>query len=121
MALLRIALGFLCFLQGFGVLFLAQRSPLGGWLATLGVPQPHGVARALAILELVGGPLLMAGLLVVPITLTLLLVTVLGLTFGAGPRHWLAGGAGQQGFEHGLLLLASQVCLLLSSRGGRGR
>lgn len=121
LALLRVALGFVCFTHGFAKLFLGQRTPLGSWLAALGVPQPHAVATALAVLELVGGPLLMAGLLVVPIVLVLLLLTVLGLALGPGPRAWFAGGAGQQGLEHGVLLLASQTCLLLSSRGARGR
>ncbi len=121
LALLRMTLGFLCFTHGFATLFLGQRAAAGGWLAALGVPQPQAIAWALALLEFIGGPLLMAGLLVVPLTAAFLLLTALGMAFGVRPRAWFASGASQASLEHGVLLLASLACLLLSARAGRGR
>lgn len=93
-------------------------------LATLGIPAPEVTAWATALLELVGGVLLMVGAFVVPLSVPLLAVMATAM-FGVHLRYGFASvrlkslsttGAefGPVGYELNLLYMAVLVTLALA-------
>ena len=123
---LRVMLGFGFAAHGYAKL---ARGPgqFAAILATLGVPQPHLTAWATSLVELLGGVSLMAGALVVPLTLPLAIVMLTAMF--SVHRHYgfssvrlkavTAHGAefGPVGYEINLLYLAGLLTLALTGPG----
>ena len=117
--LLRIGVGLTFFLAGLGKV-MGGVGGFAGFLGSLGVPMAGVAGPFVAYLELFGGLLLLAGLLVRPISallvfnmlVAMLLVTVPGWL---GAENGLAGGFGQTRAE--LLLALSCAARVLTGAG----
>ena len=96
---------------------LAGTSPLfGDWLATQHIPLPHAVAWGVTIAEIVGSPCLALGLLVRPWALLFMLVYAAGLVLVHMPAGWFVVGAGRNGMEYSVLLIASLAVVAVRAR-----
>jgi len=113
---LRIALGVIFVDAGFGKWRRGIRGT-GDWMDSLGIPFPHLAASAVATLELVGGLLLLAGMLVswvaIPLALNMLVATYISkvnlqMSFQGGEK---------QGYELNVILVAACVALILLGAG----
>lgn len=116
-----------------GVIFVVHGSPklfggVGGFaesLAGLGFPLPALFAWAGTLLEFFGGLALIAGLLVTPVALLLVVEMSLGILLVHAANGFWVVGPGRNGVEFNLLLIAALLALVLAGPGaaaiGRGR
>lgn len=87
---------------------------VGGFFGQLGVPAPELMAWVVAIVELVGGVMLIAGLLTRPVAVALA-IDMLAATVLV---HWENGLFAQAGgYELTLLLLAASLALAIAGPG----
>jgi len=108
-----------------GVIFVAHGWPKlsGGvagtaeFLGSLAVPFPLMVAWFLAILETVGGLLLVVGYLVVPVAALLAAHMTAGIFLVHLPNGFFVVGSGQNGIEFNLLLVAGLLTLMFVGSG----
>lgn len=116
LALLRVVLG---------IIFVAHGVPkLAGGVpetatafASLGIPAPTLAAWAIALLETLGGILLVIGFLVVPVALLLAIHMTAGIFLVHLPNGFYVIGYGQGGVEFNLLLIAALVALVFAGPG----
>jgi len=95
--------GWFRFLSGgyapFGEFLTLQGFPLGGWIAI-----------AVTAYEIIGTPLLAMGRAVLPLCLGYVGIYLMGIALVHYPAGWFVVGAGRNGMEYSVLLVA---CLLL--------
>jgi putative oxidoreductase len=95
--------GWFRFLSGgyapFGEFLTLQGFPLGGWIAI-----------AVTAYEIIGTPLLAMGRAVLPLCLGYVGIYLMGIALVHYPAGWFVVGAGRNGMEYSVLLIA---CLLL--------
>ena len=117
LAILRVVLG---------VIFIAHGAPsvFGGmegsaaFLDSLGIPLPLLVAWAVRLLEFLGGICLLAGFLVTPVALLLMVEMMAGLVLVHAARgFYVVGAQANGGIEFNLLLLASLLMLVFGGPG----
>lgn len=95
----------------------AGTSPLfGDWLATQHIPLPHVVAWGVTIGEIVGSACLALGLCVRPFALLFMAVYAAGIVLVHAPEGWFVVGAGRNGMEYSVLLIASLALVALRIR-----
>ena len=95
----------------------AGTSPLfGEWLATQHIPLPHVVAWCVTIGEIVGSACLALGLCVRPFALLFMAVYAAGIVLVHAPEGWFVVGAGRNGMEYSVLLIASLALVALRIR-----
>lgn len=123
---LRLLIGF-----GFAAHGVAKLShgpeKFGGILAALGVPLPHAMAWVTALVELIGGVLVMAGAFVIPVSvpLTIVMLTAMftvHLRYGFSSIKLLSANTsgatfGPPGYEVDLLYIVGLLTLVLSGPG----
>jgi putative oxidoreductase len=117
LAILRVVLG---------VIFIAHGAPsvFGGMEGTtelmrsLGVPLPLVAAWAISLLEFLGGISLIAGLLVTPVALFLIVHMMMGVILVHAERgFYVLGPNANGGIEFSLLLAASLLMLVFGGPG----
>lgn len=95
----------------------AGTSPLfGDWLATQHIPLSHAVAWAVTIGEIVGSACLALGIWVRPFALLFMAVYAAGIVLVHAPEGWFVVGAGRNGMEYSVLLIASLVLVAMRIR-----
>ncbi len=95
----------------------AGTSPLfGDWLATQHIPLPHTVAWGVTIGEIVGSACLALGICVRPFALLLMAVYAAGIVLVHAPEGWFVVGAGRNGAEYSVLLIASLALVAMRVR-----
>lgn len=117
-----------------GVIFIAHGLPkiTGGmegtaqFFGSLGIPAPVAAAWLVALLESVGGLLLIVGFLVTPVAALLSAHMLLGLVLVHAQNGFYVVGPGSGGIEFNLLLVAGLLAMILCGPGlaavdGRGR
>ena len=123
---LRLLIGF-----GFAAHGVAKLShgpeKFGGILAALGVPLPHVMAWVTALVELIGGVLVMAGAFVVPVSLPLTIVMLTAMftvhmRYGFSSIKLLSANTsgatfGPPGYEVDLLYIVGLLTLVLAGPG----
>lgn len=108
-----------------GIIFLSHGIPklLGGVGATgeffgqIGIPLPGLMAWVVTLLETGGGAILVAGALVAPVAVLLMIHMFLGIVLVHISAGWFVVGPGQGGAEFNVLLIAGLVSLVLTGKG----
>ena len=116
MAILRVVIA---------VIFMAHGLPrlLGGipdtvqLFGSLGIPAPTLAAWFIALLESLGGLLLLVGLFVVPLAVLLGAYMLLDIVLVHAPAGFYVIGPGQGGIEFNLLLIAALLALIFVGPG----
>ena len=117
LAILRIVLG---------VIFIAHGAPslFGGmegtteFMRSLGMPLPLVAAWAISLLEFLGGISLIAGFLVTPVSLLLIVQMMMGIVLVQAARgFYVMGPNANGGIEFSLLLAASLLMLVFGGPG----
>lgn len=108
-----------------GIIFVAHGIPklTGGIEATadmfgsLSIPAPVIAAWLIALLESLGGLMLIVGFFVTPVALLLSIHMLVGIILVHAPNGFYVIGSGQGGVEFSLLLIASLLALVLCGPG----
>jgi putative oxidoreductase len=116
LAILRVALG---------VTFIAHGLPkltggiemTAGMFEGLGIPAPVLAAWLVALLETIGGLLLIIGFLVTPTALLLFGHMLLGIVLVHSSNGWYVIERGQGGVEFSVILIASLLMLVFGGSG----
>ena len=100
--------------------FASGGVPLFGvWLDAQGWPFGLGIAAAVTALEILGTPLLAFGRAQFALCLAYAAVYSVGLVIVHWPYGWFVVGAGRNGMEYSVLLVASFLILAWQSRPAR--
>ena len=116
LAVLRVVLGVIFLMHGWPKL-AGGIGETAGFLGSLGVPLPIVAAWALALLETVGGLLLIVGYLVTPVAVLLTLHMTAGIFLVHLPNGFFVIGPGQNGVEFNLLLISALLTVLFAGPG----
>lgn len=108
-----------------GVIFIAHGIPklsggieaTAGFFGTLGIPAPLVAAWFIALLETLGGLMLLVGFFVTPVSLLLVAHMLTGIVLVHAPNGFYVIGPGQGGVEFNLLLIASLLTLVFCGAG----
>lgn len=108
-----------------GVIFIAHGIPklsggieeTVGFFGALGIPAPVVAAWFIALLETLGGLMLLVGFLVTPVSLLLVAHMLTGIVLVHAPNGFYVIGPGQGGVEFNLLLIASLLALVFCGAG----
>jgi putative oxidoreductase len=119
--LLRVVLALLLMIHGLARIRNGGVAPFGEFFGSLGIPLGPGLAWAITIFELVGGAALAAGRFVTPISALFAVQLATGIALVHARHGWFVVGAGTNGVEYSVLLIAGFIALILSERyHGRG-
>jgi len=108
---LRLVLAGLVAAHGYYRLFTGGSVGFGEWLVSQGVPFGAAVAWAVTLIEVVGSVLLAIGRIVFPVSLVLSAIYVVGIAMVHAPHGWFVVGAGRNGVEYSVLLIAALLCV----------
>lgn len=108
-----------------GVIFIAHGIPklsggieeTVGFFGAIGIPAPVVAAWFIALLETLGGLMLLVGFLVTPVSLLLAAHMLTGIVLVHAPNGFYVVGPGQGGVEFSLLLIASLLALVFCGAG----
>lgn len=120
MDMLRIILALLILIHGIYRALMGGVAPFGEWLESQGFPFGIGWAWMVTVIELVGPLLLLARRLVAPVALLHVCILTLGMVLVHMPFGWFVVGAGRNGMEYSVLLIAGLLLVAWSHSGGRG-
>ena len=90
--------------------FVGGVDGLAGFLSSSGLPAGLAIAWTLTIVEIVGGLVFATGLAVRPLVLWFGVEIAMGILMVHGKEGWFVVGAGRNGSEYSVLILA---CLLV--------
>jgi putative oxidoreductase len=93
--------------------------PFGNWLSGLGFPLGFAIAAAVTALEILGTPLLLARLLVLPLCLIYSCIYAMGIVLVHAKAGWFVVGLGRNGAEFSVLLIACLLCVGLQHARAR--
>ena len=115
----RVVLATLIAIHG-GYRFASGGVPLfGAWLESQGWPFGVAIATAITAIEIVGTPLLALGRAQFALCLVYAAIYSVGLVIVHWPYGWFVVGAGRNGMEYSVLLIASFLTLAWQSRPTR--
>jgi putative oxidoreductase len=108
-----------------GVIFIAHGLPkltggiedTVGFLGAVGIPAPIVAAWFIALLETLGGLMLLVGFFVTPVSLLLVIHMMTGIVFVHAPNGFYVIGPGEGGVEFNLLLVASLLVMMFCGAG----
>lgn len=108
---LRLVLAGLVAAHGYYRLITGGSTGFGQWLTSQNIPLGAAVAWAVTLSEVVGSVLLAAGRWVFPVTVLLVLIYAMGIVLVHAPSGWFVVGAGRNGAEYSVLLIACLLCV----------
>ena len=112
---LRVTVALLVGVHGVARVGLGIVDDFGGFLEGFGFPLGVGLAWAITVGEIVGGVLLVAGRWVRPVALTLALELAVGVALVHAAEGWFVVGAGRNGMEYSVLLIAVLLAVAYAS------
>ena len=119
---LRILVAGLVAAHGYYRMLSGGVEDFGGWLTSQHVPGALVVAWAVTLSEVIGSVLLVAGRwFVFPTTLLLAAIYATGIVMVHAPSGWFVVGAGRNGAEYSVLLIAVLLCVGLQHCPTRDR
>jgi putative oxidoreductase len=118
---LRVLLAGLIAAHGWSRLLTGGYAPFGEWLTSQGIPAGPAVAIAITAFEIIGTPLLLLNRWVFPLTLAYAALYAVGIVMVHAKAGWFVVGAGRNGMEYSVLLIATLLCVgwQHAPRGGR--
>ena len=114
---LRTVVALIMFIHGVGRIYLGIVDGFGEFLTTGGFPFGFYLAWAVTIFEIVGSILIAAGFYVAPLAIIFALHLLCGIYFVHLKDGWFVVGAGRNGAEFSVLLIASFITLAISHFG----
>lgn len=108
---LRIVVALLILIHGAYRLGMGLVEPFGVWLDSLGFPFGFGWAMAVTLYELVGPALMLARRWTSLAALGHAAILTLGMILVHLPAGWFVVGAGRNGVEYSVLLIASLLAI----------
>lgn len=119
MAIVRVAIGSMMVIHGVTRIAIGGVAPFGGFLESQGFPAGVALAWGVTLIEVVGGPLLVAGRFVRALSLYFAAQLLLGIALVHFREGWFVVGAGRNGMEYSVLLIVAFGAVALASPGGR--
>jgi putative oxidoreductase len=107
---LRAAVASVFVIHGVTRTFLGTVDDFGGFLSSSGIPAGVAMAWVITVVEIVGGVVLALGLAVRPLALWFGVQIAVGIAMVHGREGWFVVGAGRNGVEYSVLIVA---CLLV--------
>ena len=117
LAFLRIVVAALLFVHGVARIYLGIVDDFGGFLTLNHFPLGFYLAWAITIFEIVGSVLLAIGFYVAPIAVVFVVHLLCGIFLVHWKEGWFVVGAGRNGMEYSVLLIAAFVTLAISHFG----
>lgn len=111
MELLRIVIALLILIHGVFRLTQGGVEPFGQWLGSIGFPAGYAFAMAVTIYELVGPIAMLLRRYVSVAALGHIFILTLGLVLVHMPFGWFVVGAGRNGMEYSVLLIAGLTAI----------
>jgi len=118
---LRLAVAVLLFVHGAARIANGTVDDFGGFLGSQGFPLGFYLAWGLTIFELVGSVLLAAGFYTWIIALLFAAELAAGIALVHWKEGWFVVGAGRNGMEFSVLLIASLLAIAFANYKGTGR
>lgn len=115
--LLRIVVALIMLGHGVGRIYFGTIDDFGGFLTLNGFPLGFYLAWAITIFEIVGSILIAVGFYVAPLAIIFALHLLLGIYLVHLKDGWFVVGAGRNGAEFSVLLIASFITLAISHFG----
>lgn len=113
MLIVRVTVAILMMVHGIARITLGIVDDFGGFLETRGFPYGLIIAWAITVFEIAGGLLLLLGI----VRRALALIFAVELIVGIALVHWTSGwfvvGAGRNGIEYSVLLIACLTAIAL--------
>jgi putative oxidoreductase len=85
--------------------------PFGDWLSSQHVPLGFAVAAAITAIEILGTPLYAAGRVVPALSVAYASIYAVGIAMVHAREGWFVVGAGRNGAEYSVLLIACLLCV----------
>jgi putative oxidoreductase len=114
--LLRVVLSGLLVLHGVARIRHDGVVPFGGFLEAQGFPLGVALAWGITAFELVGGAALALGRFVTPIAALFAVQLAAGIVLVHAQHGWFVVGAGTNGVEYSVCLIAGLVAIIVSER-----
>ena len=83
----------------------------GGWLDSQHVPFGFAIAAAITAIEILGTPLYAAGRFVPALSVAYACIYTVGIAMVHAREGWFVVGAGRNGAEYSVLLIACLLCM----------
>jgi len=115
--ILRIAVASVFIIHGVTRTALGTVGGFGGFLSSSGFPAGVALAWILTLVEIVGGVALLAGLTVRLFALWFGMELAMGIVMVHGKEGWFVVGAGRNGAEYSVLILACLLVVALTDSG----
>lgn len=117
---LRVAVASVFVIHGLARAWLGIVPPFGGFLASWGFPAGLAVAWAITVVEIAGGAALAVGYAVPWLAAWFILQIAAGIVMVHAASGWFVVGAGRNGVEYSVLIVACLVATaLLDDRSRR--
>lgn len=111
---LRITVALLLLIHGVARVALGIVDDFGGFLDLVGLPLGTALAWGITVFEIAGGAALALGRWVRPIALVFAVQLGMGIVLVHGPEGWFVVGAGRNGVEYSVLLIAVLLAVAAS-------
>ncbi len=116
---LRVAVSLLLIVHGVARLTLGIVDDFGVFLDAVGLPLGAALAWAITATEIAGGAVLAAGRWVRPLALYFAAQLVMGIVLVHAREGWFVVGAGRNGMEYSVLLIAVLLAVAYAAPGSR--
>jgi len=114
---LRTIVALIMLVHGIGRIYFGIVDDFGGFLTLNGFPLGFYIAWAITIFEIVGSVLIAVGFYVAPLAIIFALHLLCGIYLVHLKDGWFVVGAGRNGAEFSVLLIASFIALAISHFG----
>lgn len=108
---LRIILAIIIASHGWHRLLTGGYEPFGGWLTGEGFPFGLSIALGITLFEVIGSPFLALGKKLPYLCAAYIVIYLTGLFLVHIQHGWFVVGAGTNGIEYSVLLIASLFCI----------
>ena len=113
--LIRITVAILLGIHGIARLTLGVVDDFGGFLSQVGFPLGAAWAWGVTVFELLGALTLILRKYVVPVAALFIIELITGIILVHGKEGWFVVGAGRNGVEYSVLLIACLAAIIVSA------
>lgn len=121
LTIVRVVVSLLLVVHGVARLSLGIVDDFGGFLSMVGFPAGSAIAWTITIVEIVGGLLLAVDLLRLPLSIYFAFQLLIGIILVHGSEGWFVVGAGRNGVEYSVLLIACLAAIAYTAKSDERR